>query len=787
MRIVEADIRAAGPLKKQTVRFGGVNLIVGDNEHGKTTLADCIIHHLTSASKQRGKSPSDTVLHPRFRDSRNVAITDDGNILPDELKDLVPLLVIREGEVRWAWNSGKEIDTKEYWNTDIKEILYGNDGIYTKINKNFSKLLGVQTAASWLHGLRESVARYAGSLRAASVTLLNGHSARERLAALNSEYETVIADWNTMQAGLQNVDLTRKLETAKRFFELTDERKNIASEIDTLTAREPLRYRAEWDGIEKDNSRVDIEIAKLEETLKNSILDKARARDSLAETERDISLKEEALRKTRAESEETKARLLSFEQGAKKPSAAFTPARVILSAAAFMLGTAGIVFSVLCAAGTLLFPWYIPAASSVLMWAASAFLIVPPLLSAGSRVSGDRSAELNSLREKLGMLESIASEKDAELARLLVKRGQIQTSFSDEARWEHERRLAELKLEREKHDGWMREIRQLYPSRERIDSDCARLAALDDRRNNNEAELAKTRAKVTELFHTDSEGFLHEEIKKLREEIAKKSAGREIEFSESRYDEISRKKRALEDEKAALSKTIAESESGALSAGQTAYQTFLRYLDSSEYVKTFYSEPASAALGSNSYKIFEIVRILDDWIAKIDQDIAASTAVNSAYTNIQARVELYLDGVLRSTGFNKALASISGGFYTGVESSTQAKPGRADKNAPEVDIRLMTSGKDVYRFNDLSTGARNMFYFAMRFGIAIDRFRDCPSVFLLDDAFLSFDYTRRVNTLRLLKEYTDTGWQIVYFSVNDRSMESSFAEVFGTDFLKIEL
>ena len=770
MKIIEADIRQAGPLKKQTVTFEPVTLIVGNNERGKTTLSDVLIRELFQPSKGKSKSPADTVINPRFQDTCDVKITTGGDPLPEHLADYASLLVIREGDIRWSWKSGKDIESKDYWNTDIKEVLYGRDGIFTKINAELGELLGVRTNASWLMQLRKNAAQYREAVVHACGEIGRAKSARERLTGLTADYAEVRAEWERQQAGLQVNDLQRKYDAGFTYFRLIDEKKKNNEELAALEARGPEKIRKDWIDAERESVRLDGEIAIEEQKLKSLKSDN----NNLTEFDRSIAEKEEYLRRKQAELDG-----LSRSTGNAKPAGSRTALTVIASVFT-AIGLGGIALTILAMMKKLDFDpivllllsiaFFLPGTAGII------FAIAAPRQ--GNHVSGQ-------LQPQAGLLNETIGNTRAEIDTLIRRRAALQAAVNENTPESIERRLAELRARQTEIDAVKRELRLVYASMEQVEAACRKLSELRGRKGELDSSMEQTRRAVGGFFGNDNESYIQNEMKSLQKEISKKTGGTDIKYIEEQFAELDGRKNGLEAEISSLRQSIESATSGARSGAQAAYSAFLRdFGKNSDRIRSFYSEIERVIPGENPYLLFGIAETLKEWELRIDADIRYSQITDTAFTGIQSDVDMFLNGVFRSPGFRKAFTAISGGFYTGVE--TVIKP-NSPRGGNDIEIGAITSSGEKYRFPDLSTGARNMFYFAIRMGIAIDRFTQTPHIFLLDDAFLSFDHDRRRNALTLLKEYVEAGWQIIYFSVNDLSMENTFADVFGGDFMKLVL
>jgi uncharacterized protein YhaN len=75
----------------------------------------------------------------------------------------------------------------------------------------------------------------------------------------------------------------------------------------------------------------------------------------------------------------------------------------------------------------------------------------------------------------------------------------------------------------------------------------------------------------------------------------------------------------------------------------------------------------------------------------------------------------------------------------------------------------------VHRFpiSNLSTGAQEQVLMALRIGIASYVLKERKMFLILDDAFQHSDWERRVWLVDKMADLANTGWQIIYFSMDD--------------------
>lgn len=80
---------------------------------------------------------------------------------------------------------------------------------------------------------------------------------------------------------------------------------------------------------------------------------------------------------------------------------------------------------------------------------------------------------------------------------------------------------------------------------------------------------------------------------------------------------------------------------------------------------------------------------------------------------------------------------------------------------------LVFNDSQRFNLNDISTGAKDQILFALRIGLAEHVLQGEKMFFILDDAFQHSDWERRVALVDELGNLAKTGWQVLYFSMDD--------------------
>ncbi len=78
---------------------------------------------------------------------------------------------------------------------------------------------------------------------------------------------------------------------------------------------------------------------------------------------------------------------------------------------------------------------------------------------------------------------------------------------------------------------------------------------------------------------------------------------------------------------------------------------------------------------------------------------------------------------------------------------------------------------DEFPINELSTGAKEQVLLAIRLGFATNLIGGKSAFFILDDAFQHSDWSRRELLVNQVTEYAQSGWQIIYFTMDEHIRE----------------
>jgi len=83
------------------------------------------------------------------------------------------------------------------------------------------------------------------------------------------------------------------------------------------------------------------------------------------------------------------------------------------------------------------------------------------------------------------------------------------------------------------------------------------------------------------------------------------------------------------------------------------------------------------------------------------------------------------------------------------------------------ELVLTDRDDDTFKLSDLSTGAREQVFLALRIGFASIAMKGDTGFLILDDAFQHSDWNRRKNLVNKAMSLVKAGWQVFYFTMDD--------------------
>ncbi len=777
------EIKKAGPLQNKTIDFKAVNLIVGNNEEGKTTLTDILIHELFQVHKKDGLIKP--LISRRFELDDQVSLSRD----PDspELGPYASLLVIREGDNRWGGKSGLDVEDTAFWNQEIRAVIYGNDKIYSKIQKDITTLLGVSRANTWLNKFHSNMQDFLSVVEEENRALDMMISAKDSLFHYQEEHAAIQAELDAMTQS-RELDLTRRRKALiDQYFDVMARQEDLSRQKQELEAKDLSRKIKSWQDIQSRKQETAHALVRQDSELEYLLRAQNDREEQARELHREVIENQIRLERAREEEASLSREKTELMQGEKARAVTRRSTRSPLWIAGFifniMAGFSGLVLGILDSLSVLkiapelnriLLPLFYGAGGVFIFL----FILMLALhLAAMARVLDQGEKDTARLLEELETRIGLAHEKSLMLEQAeaaLEKRNLALQSHSDREHAEkvkkEKERLSALQvgIQQEESD-WQalnRSYEQLIAEQNTLDG-LGQKAAVISR------EFETMQAEVKKAFSTDNKERLHLESKEL-DKLLKKTEGAP-DYNEEDYQEKVKRKDALSQSIQSINSEWGQLKARILSRISQARLALTQGLNQ-EKLDLFYQDALSWDLREDPYNITGLSARVKDLLLRLEQDIVYSETIDQALKNMDGRLDGLIAGVLHSSRFQELWKSITLGRYVAVHTQIDKK----------VNIFVEDSTGKRFPFSSLSTGTRNQFYLVMRMSLAALQM-DQPGILILDDAFISFDGARRKAAVQILKQMWGEGWQIVYSSVNEQAMEQVFSEVFGGDLHKITL
>ncbi len=757
----------------RSFHFDRVNLLIGNNEEGKTTLTDILIHQLFASDKKNPLVKS--LLNNRFDLSKGIDLVWEGE--KPELNPYASLLVIREGINQWGGKDGLGLEDTDFWNQEIRNILYGSDGIYNRIKKDIVSLLGVSRSNTWMNVFLSNIQNFSHLLDGEVSRVEQMKQSREEMARLRKEEENLRSKLGNMSGLREESEKKRRLQLLTGYFGLIDTIASRDREINVLQSQIAPEVLEHWKQLQDDKQSLSSRLKALE----------AKA-ETLGGTRQELENELKSLQKRLVESQIRKEKeqedILRLEQelasispqGTVKHSARGWWTGLIVSLTA-LLG--GALTSILALLDIIQFPdplrgYFVPGG---FVLAGSAFITLVILIIVSiTRKSPSPSTDNKEMELRLALQKSLERVRglDESLQIAQEREAQLETSLREKDKnilsqeLEQIRENLRQKLQDEK--DW----ESRYKSYEYQIEIRTRHQTLKDDKLKLEQNRGLMLQEIKKQFSTENHERLHLELKALEKE---QSAGSNEtdEYKEEDFQTISARRQELSDRIADLDSRNAGMQGQILSTVSRGLKALDQGIQNDK-PRQFYQEYQSWDLHGDPWNVIGLAERVREFEKKISEDINYSLILDQAVKNIDGRVDDLVMAVLDAPGFKELWKRLSLGRYVDLGFEKGAK------------IEIWVAGPDGkrYAFSSLSTGTRNQFYFALRLALASFQLKEA-GVLVLDDAFLSFDKNRRKAAVEILKDYSEQGWQVIYTTVNEEQMEQTFSEVFTKNLNRIRL
>lgn len=186
---------------------------------------------------------------------------------------------------------------------------------------------------------------------------------------------------------------------------------------------------------------------------------------------------------------------------------------------------------------------------------------------------------------------------------------------------------------------------------------------------------------------------------------------------------------------------------------------------------------------SNSTEWEELINTLRDRQEKVVElyrlataEILAKIQINKVVEEFREEENARISTGLESDDLTKPLYAITGSY-------------RNIRHEADRGLILVTDQDEEYPLADVSTGAREQAFLALRMGFSSIIMKGQRAFLILDDAFQHSDWPRRTNLMDQVLRIVEGGWQVFYFTMDDhiRDLFLKVGEKVGDKFRSLEL
>jgi DNA repair exonuclease SbcCD ATPase subunit len=166
--------------------------------------------------------------------------------------------------------------------------------------------------------------------------------------------------------------------------------------------------------------------------------------------------------------------------------------------------------------------------------------------------------------------------------------------------------------------------------------------------------------------------------------------------------------------------------------------------------------------------------VLELFVSTVTQTFTAACGLMGILETLEAEEqEKMTDLVGPDKPVQEIFRTITGGKYTRVTLDSK------------LNIQAINCQGLELPASALSQGTYDQLYLALRLSLAQDLLGDKPAFLLLDDAFLCADSSRQEKMMALLTQLAEKGWQILYFTMDERMLTST-PKYTANDIIRLE-
>lgn len=793
------NIKNIGPINNREFILKKNNLIVGNNESGKTSITDALEKHLL-----RDRKKSDINLLSRlsgFNENRfggNWDFEIVGDCCLDQMNsetnfaNIVNLLVVREAGNRLTDRDNKDATFSDFWKNSVRTLLGGMDKSGDRIEK-LKKYL-VTSSGPWK--IIETLEQYQNRLI----------EEKHRLANSDLSNEEIENNENLLKEKKERLETLSKIEKANEYSEaeqkfiklikLTERVKELRNHLAENDIEQLEAIRDDWKERNKNKSELEKSRAEREKALideKNEIQKKISNKESERKVLQDSEKRQEKrknelfMRNIQTENDlenersttENKLKNLNNEKEKLKSKYIFSKLSIIPVVLFFIAS-----FSFFFVKSN----HYILPGAVMLILFSTGWFIKDFFKFSSNKKEKLRQLEifnenietlennLKRIEDKLKMSKSTVNENISNVEREIKELQDKIATINEDVEKKHDE-LEEINL---RYDSEMQNFqKQISENQAKLDNyflnfgDQAKLGGKIFEYHSKEQDLEEESSELEELSAELKNIFDIDEILipriEHKLEMMKKNIDKshfDQEYNPEERERLINEINELKEEKYDRSNEISGVRSeiiGRLTKDFSNISSPVKWGD--KFFNRYFLPLIIDLKVTNVYELDRAIKRTEEAIKTVKRYKNYAERIQEKIREIENDQVILASNIIQSQSFKEKIKNISG-----------YEVGDIIQKKERFEITFH-KGDNTYYIENLSTGALNQFYFSLRVALA-QRILTRPGIFILDDAFIHFDREKRKRSFELLKTLTDKGWQFVYTGVSDGELPRLYKEVF---------
>lgn len=776
-------VSQAGPLKEKELILKKYNLIIGLNESGKTTLTDIIIDYLyNNFIKQKNKQKKFSELENIIENKRfPLKYEINSNFIEKNFSiEILSLLFIRKGDSDLIYDKDSILNKYNYWNDIIFPLLNETKDQNNKLDKikNY-----INTGADFWKQLNTNINNLLGFINNNKIKINNTISSVFKLNEKKKEFGEIISKIDTLNR-------VKKIKELKDKEKILDEISEIENKIEKLKDKNIEKKIKEYNDLKekleiqnKNLKEINEKIKELdnkkfniEKEINNLMLEKKDLENKIELEKNKITLKKEKNESIEKELNELK----KIKEDLSKNSSNILKFIVI-----------NLILLPLMIIGNIYFVMY----RDIKYLIANVFIIT---LIAFLYIFFSKKRDISDNEMTIKLLEKEKYEIDLiinSISENITKINNDINKIIEKLRLKN-KEIEDIERENLQYNNRKNEIELILKGYEinniSLTNITDELIRLNQELNNYKMLVEKkdelirsSLAFFKEFFRVDSFNLtkfyilIKEEIKKYVDITDEQYKN----FNDKLLTDENNKKIELEKEIINIKNEYEKIEKEICIEFNNILQRIIEIKNDFfiEYFKNEFERLKMNRL-EDFYPIEEKLYSIIEDIKKYNK---FCLIIEKKIDDYKSKKKKLIEDVLNSQDFIKNINKLYNKEVIQLRSSKPEKD--LKKNKDDIVIELSYKDNNTYKFDNLSSGARQQLYFIIRLEL-LSKLNYRDGILILDDSFILYDKERREKGLKLLKEYCERyNHQFIYFSIDDGFFKNTFQTVFKDDLNIIQI